>query len=347
MTTWIITGGAGFIGANLCHYLCRVRPDVRLVVVDRLTYCANVGAIRPLIDAGRVELVIADVADREAMDDVFVRVLPDGVFHLAAESHVDRSISGPDAFMHANIQGTFVLLECARRRWLEQGRAGRFLHVSTDEVFGDLGPDDPPFDEETPYRPSSPYSASKAASDHLVHAWHHTWGLDAVITNCSNNFGPWQFPEKLIPVIIRNVRDERPLPVYGDGSNVRDWLFVEDHCAALLAAFERGVAGRSYTIGTRNEWRNLDLVHLLCDLVDDHLGRPRTSRSLIRFVTDRPGHDRRYAINPARARQELGWSSAHTFEEAMRLTVSWYLDNLDTAWQAAPEGAAGRTTGAP
>ena len=329
--TWLITGGAGFIGSNLVHLLAEKRPEVRLIVIDKLSYAGNRRYIEDVIDDERVVFEQLDIADEAAIESVFIRYQPSGVFHLAAESHVDRSITGPRPFIDSNIVGTFVLLEAARRHWLEKSREGRFLHVSTDEVYGDLGPEDPAFTEETPYRPSSPYSASKAASDHLATAWHRTYGLDVVITNCSNNFGPYQYPEKLIPVIIRNIRDRKPLPLYGDGSNVRDWLYVVDHAEALLTAFEKGVSGRNYNIGTQNEWQNKPLVELLCDLVDERLGT-KNSRELIEFVRDRPGHDRRYAIDPTRTRDELGWRPRFEFEDAMRHTVAWYLENLERIW---------------
>lgn len=332
ITTWLITGGAGFIGSNLVHLLAETRPEVRLIVIDKLSYAGNRRYIEDVIDDERVIFEQLDIADEAAMESVFARYQPVGVFHLAAESHVDRSITGPRPFIDSNIIGTYVLLEAARRHWLEKGREGRFLHVSTDEVYGDLGPNDPAFTEETPYRPSSPYSASKAASDHLATAWHRTYGLDVVITNCSNNFGPYQYPEKLIPVIIRNIRDRQPLPLYGDGSNVRDWLYVVDHAEALLMAFEKGVSGRNYNIGTQNEWQNKPLVELLCDLVDAQLGT-ENSRDLIEFVRDRPGHDRRYAIDPTRTRAELGWRPRFEFEDAMRHTVAWYLENLERIWR--------------
>lgn len=331
--TWLVTGGAGFIGANLVHLLRRERPDVRVVVIDKLTYAGNRRYLEDVLDGERVILEQVDVADEAEVERVFATYQPCGVFHLAAESHVDRSIDGPRPFIDSNIIGTYVLLEAARRHWLEAGREGRFLHVSTDEVYGDLGPNDPAFTEDTPYKPSSPYSASKAASDHLATAWQRTYGLDVVITNCSNNFGPYQYPEKLIPVIIRNIRDRKPLPLYGDGSNVRDWLFVVDHAEALLTAFEKGVSGRNYNIGTQNEWQNKPLVELICDIVDRQLGTTN-SRSLIEFVKDRPGHDRRYAIDPTRTQAELGWRPRFDFEEAMELTVAWYLKNLPTMWDA-------------
>lgn len=331
MSTWLITGGAGFIGANLAHLIHRIRPDIRLVIVDKLTYAGNRRYIRHLIDNERVILEIVDIANEPAIERIFTEYEPTGVFHLAAESHVDRSISGPRPFINTNIMGTFVLLEAARKFWVNRGIDGRFLHVSTDEVYGDLGPDDPAFTETTAYKPSSPYSASKAASDHLAAAWHRTYGLDVVITNCSNNFGPYQFPEKLIPLIIRNIRDGKPLPIYGDGSNVRDWLYVEDHACALLTAFEKGTPGGSYNIGTQNELTNLELVHLLCDITDKLRGTDN-ARELITFVEDRAGHDRRYAIDPTHTKNALGWTPAHSFEEALTSTVSWYLENLQPMW---------------
>lgn len=327
---YLVTGGAGFIGANLVHELVASRPDARLTIVDKLTYAGNKAYLEDVLKLDHVELVQADIADMEAMDTLFAQSDLTGVYHLAAESHVDRSISGPGVFIQTNIVGTYVLLECARQHWAEG--QGRFLHVSTDEVFGSLGKDGA-FSETTPYDPSSPYSASKASSDHLVRAYHRTFGLDVVLTNCSNNYGPYQYPEKLIPVMIRNIRDKKPLPVYGDGLNVRDWLYVKDHCHALIAAFERGQSGRSYNIGTQNEWTNLELVQRLCDLVDASLGRDASSRDLISFVTDRPGHDRRYAIDPTRIRDELGWTPQYPFDEALEQTVQWYLEHLESLWQ--------------
>ncbi|MHC4391912.1 MAG: dTDP-glucose 4,6-dehydratase, partial [Planctomycetota bacterium] len=293
----LLTGGAGFIGTNLTYrLLADCGDEIELTIVDKLTYAGNKRGLERALQDPRVRFVQSDIADGPAMRALFAEVRPTGVLHLAAESHVDRSITGPAPFIDSNIVGTFTLLECARALWCSpvEGNPGagdppgRFLHVSTDEVYGDLGPSDPAFTEETPYRPSSPYSASKAASDHLVRAYARTYGLDVVITNCSNNFGPYQHPEKLIPTMIRSIRDRAPLPVYGDGMNVRDWLYVEDHCEALWLAFQRGSTGRSYNIGTENEWANLDLVKLLCDTADDILGRPPgSSRELIAFVTDR------------------------------------------------------------
>jgi dTDP-glucose 4,6-dehydratase len=322
---YLVTGGAGFIGANLVRHLSAVEPEAAILVVDKLTYAGN----RAYLDGLDVGFAEIDIADAEALEAAWQDFAPTGVYHLAAESHVDRSISGPEPFVTSNVLGTFRLLECARRFWKEG--EGRFLHVSTDEVYGSLGPEGA-FTETTPYDPSSPYSASKAASDHFARAYHRTYGVDVVITNCSNNYGPYQYPEKLIPVMIRNIRDHEPLPVYGDGKNVRDWLYVEDHCRALRTVMDSGASGRSYNIGTTNEWANIDLVELLCDLVDDALGRERASRSLISFVTDRPGHDRRYAIDPTRIRDELGWRPVHEFEAAMAHTVRWYLESFGPIW---------------
>lgn len=332
MEHYIITGGAGFIGANLVHHLVKHSPAAKLTIVDKLTYAGNLDYIRGPLKLDRVDFVQADIADMSAMRELFGRIKPTGVYHLAAESHVDRSIEGPGVFVMSNIVGTYTLLECARELWQNSANPGRFLHISTDEVFGSLG-DEGAFHEETPYDPSSPYSASKAGSDHLARAYNRTYGLDVIITNCSNNYGPYQYPEKLIPVIIRNIRDGKPLPVYGDGLNVRDWLYVEDHCRALRMAFEHGQSGRSYNVGTQNEWSNIALVRLLCDLVDEALGRDASSQELISFVTDRPGHDRRYAIDPTRIKDELGWSPQYPFEEAIALTVRWYLDHFGPMWK--------------
>lgn len=331
MEHYLITGGAGFIGANLVHQLAAHAPQARITIVDKLTYAGNLNYIQGPLEQARIDFVQADIADMAAMRDLFTRCKPTAVFHLAAESHVDRSIEGPGVFIQSNIVGTYTLLECARALWSDAAHKGRFLHVSTDEVFGSLGPEGA-FDEQTPYDPSSPYSASKAGSDHIARAYHRTYGLDVVITNCSNNYGPYQYPEKLIPVIIRNIRDHKQLPVYGDGKNVRDWLYVKDHCSALIMAMEHGQSGRSYNVGTQNEWSNIDLVRLLCDKVDEALGRDSSSQSLITFVQDRPGHDQRYAIDPTRIRQELGWTPSYAFDEAISATVQWYLQHLSSMW---------------
>lgn len=331
--TILVTGGAGFIGSNLVHHLHQVRSTWKLIVVDSLTYAGNRAYIEDIIDGESVVFEQVDIADADEVERLFSTYAPTGVMHLAAESHVDRSITGPRPFIMSNIVGTFELIDAARRHWLEGDGDGRFLHVSTDEVYGDLGPEDPAFTEDTPYAPSSPYSASKASADHLVRAYVRTFGLDAVVTNCSNNYGPYQYPEKLIPVVIRNLRDRKELPVYGDGSNIRDWLYVEDHCEALLTAFEKGQTGENYNIGTQNEWSNIDLVRLLCDVFDELRGNaPGESQKLITFVTDRAGHDRRYAIDPTKTKRELQWQPRYEFRESIKTTVAWYLDQLGPLW---------------
>jgi dTDP-glucose 4,6-dehydratase len=332
----LITGGAGFIAGNLVHHWVASHPGDRVVVLDALTYAGNQATIAPLVDAGRITFVHGDIADRPLVDAVLAQHGITHVAHLAAESHVDRSISGPGAFLATNVQGTFTLLEAFRARWQEQGApdAWRFLHVSTDEVFGSLGPSDPPFNEATAYDPRSPYSASKASSDHLARAWHHTYGLPVLVSNCSNNYGPYHFPEKLIPLTLINILLGRPIPVYGDGANVRDWLFVEDHCRALERILLVGSPGSTYCIGGNNEVANLDLVHQLCDLMDELAPElpQRPSRELIRFVADRPGHDRRYAIDASHIRNELGWEPQVSVAEGLRRTVAWYLANRSW-WQ--------------
>ncbi|GLH70648.1 dTDP-glucose 4,6-dehydratase [Geothrix rubra] len=319
--TILITGGAGFIGSNLVHRWHRTHPQDRIVVLDKLTYAAD----RTQIDGLEgVELVVGDVQNLELARHLIERHGIRKVFHLAAESHVDRSITGPAAFIQTNVLGTFAMLEAARQAWAGQ-KDGRFLHISTDEVYGSLG-ETGKFHEAMAYAPNSPYSASKAGSDHLVRAYHHTYGLNTVTTNCSNNYGPRQHPEKLIPLAISRMAKGEPIPVYGDGQNVRDWLYVEDHCAALELVMEKGVAGETYCVGGDNEWKNLDLLHLLCDTVDTHLGRPEgTSRKLLTFVKDRAGHDRRYAIDATRIQAMLGWKPDITFPEGLQNTVRWYL----------------------
>jgi dTDP-glucose 4,6-dehydratase len=330
MQTWLITGGAGFIGANFVR-LARARPQTRLLVLDALTYAGDPTRLEGCLAPPEAELVRGDIRDAGLVEKLFRERSVTHVVHFAAESHVDRSILGPQAFIQTNIEGTFTLLEAARQHWKEP--SGKlFLHVSTDEVFGSLGPQDPPFHEETPYHPSSPYSASKAASDHLVRAWHHTYGLPMAISNCSNNYGPWQFPEKLIPLIILNALEGKDLPVYGDGMQVRDWLHVEDHCEALLAILERGVSGRTYTIGGHDERPNLEIIKRVCDAVDALTGKPPgQSQRLIRHVTDRPGHDRRYAIDASRIRNELGWQPRHQLETALPELVRWYVEHKSWA----------------
>jgi dTDP-glucose 4,6-dehydratase len=330
--TLLITGGAGFIGSAVVR---RAIADGHAVVnLDALTYAACLANVASVEKNSRYTFVEADIRDRAALDRVFATHAPDAVMHLAAESHVDRSIDGPGDFIETNITGTFNLLEAARKYWTEQGRpAGfRFHHISTDEVFGSLGPTGQ-FTETTPYDPRSPYSASKAASDHLVRAWHETYGLPVVLTNCSNNYGPFHFPEKLIPVVILNALAGQPIPVYGAGENVRDWLYVEDHAEALLTVLQKGQPGRSYNIGGENEARNIDIVQMICAILDTK--RPKNSpyAEQITFVTDRPGHDMRYAIDPRRIATELGWRPSVTLEEGLEKTVQWYLDNEDW-WRA-------------
>ncbi len=327
----LVTGGAGFIGCNLVRHLLAHDPHLQIINIDALTYAGSRENLRDIEaqHAGRHHFIQADICDVAAMNALFVREPIDTVIHLAAESHVDRSISGPEAFLRTNVMGTYVLLQAARAVWKDRSGT-RFHHVSTDEVYGSLGVAGL-FTEATPYDPSSPYSASKAASDHLVRAWHRTYGLNVTISNCSNNYGPFQFPEKLLPLMISNALEGKPLPVYGDGKNVRDWLFVQDHCAAIETIVRRGTSGRTYNVGGHNEWTNLNIVHLLCDTLQEM--RPRTSghyRDLITFVADRPGHDRRYAIDAGRIAAELGWKPEHTFPTGLAKTIRWYLAN--TAW---------------
>lgn len=334
--TLLVTGGAGFIGS--CVVLKALADtDWQVVNVDKLTYSGNIHSLDSVKDSSRYRFFQADVADARAMNDIFAVVKPDAVMHLAAESHVDRSIDGPEAFVDTNIKGTFVMLEAARRRYKElaaenesKARDFRFLHISTDEVFGDLSDSAPDayFSETTPYAPSSPYSASKAASDHLVRAWQRTYGLPALITNCSNNYGPRQFPEKLIPLTILNALAGKPLPVYGVGAQIRDWLYVEDHAEALLLAISQGRPGETYTVGGHCEKRNIDVVRAVCALLDE--SRPRDKGNydeLITFVRDRPGHDGRYAIDAGKIARELGWKPKEDFASGMAKTVQWYLNN--------------------
>jgi len=329
--TIIVTGGAGFIGSNFILQSIE-RDSTSIVNLDKLTYAGNLRNLEAVANERRYEFVHGDIADRTLVRRLLERRKPRAIVHFAAESHVDRSIRGPDDFIRTNVDGTFALLEEVRAYWgnlAGQERIDfRFLHVSTDEVYGSLGPEDPPFSETTPYSPNSPYAASKAASDHFVRAYHHTYGLPVLTTNCSNNYGRFQFPEKLIPLMILNARDGKPLPVYGDGQNVRDWLYVEDHCEAIAAVLARGTVGQTYNIGGWNERRNIDIVETVCDLVDEiavPLGAPR--RTLITFVKDRPGHDRRYAMDATKIERELGWRPRETFESGIRKTVRWYLEN--------------------
>jgi len=325
----LITGGAGFIGSNLIHHVI-ARPEVaRLVNLDCLTYAGRLENLVAVASHPKYVFEKVDLRDKAVVLDVVQRHSITHVMHLAAESHVDRSITGPGDFVHTNVVGTFNLLEACRAAWQNADSSRRFLHVSTDEVYGSLGPTGL-FTETTPYAPNSPYSASKASSDMLVRAYHHTYGLPTVITNCSNNYGPYQFPEKLIPVVIQSVLERKPVPVYGDGMNVRDWLYVRDHAEALWLVLTRGRVGDTYNVGGRNEWANLHIVQLICDLIDELAPqRGGNSRTLITFVKDRPGHDRRYAIDATKMEQELGWLPAHKFEQGIRETVRWYLDNQE------------------
>ena len=330
---WIVTGGAGFIGSNFVRRV-RTTHRARIVTFDLLTYAGNIANLDDLKNDPDHHFVQGDIRDRRAVADLFSRFSPSGLVHFAAESHVDRSIENPEAFIETNVTGTFVLLDEALRYVKRPGadRGFRFLHVSTDEVYGSLSPDDPPFTERTPYAPNSPYAASKAASDHLARAYVHTYGLPLVTTNCSNNYGPWQFPEKLIPTVILSALEGRPIPVYGDGRNIRDWIFVEDHCDGVVAAFERGKVGETYALGAGNPRTNREVISAIVDILDRIHPSPdgASYRKLITRVPDRPGHDFRYEIDASKARTELSWKPAHTFSQALEKTVRWYLENR--AW---------------
>ena len=342
MPTWIVTGGAGFIGSNFVR-LALAETDARIVVADQLTYAGNLESLRAAAEHPRFAFARLDIADRAAVEALFAAQRPDAVLNFAAETHVDRSIDGPRVFLHTNVVGTLELLEASRTLLAglapAQRERFRFLHVSTDEVFGSLGPEGL-FSETTPYSPRSPYSASKAGADHLVRAWHDTYGLPTLLTNCSNNYGPYQFPEKLIPLMILTALEGKPLPIYGDGGNVRDWLHVEDHCRAILRVLEAGRPGQSYNVGGRSERTNLQVVDRICALLDElrpaaanpalRAAGARSYAELKQFVADRPGHDRRYAIDDRKLRGELGWAPRYDFDAGMRATVAWYLANL--AW---------------
>ncbi len=330
----LVTGGCGFIGSNFVRLLLRALPESRVVNLDKLTYAGNPASLKDVERDPRYKFVQGDICDQDLVAKLFADEQISTVVHFAAESHVDRSISGPAEFIRTNITGTFTLLEAARASWLNHEspathHPSRFLHVSTDEVYGSLG-DTGLFTETTPYDPRSPYSASKASSDHLVSAYHHTYGLPTLMTNCSNNYGPYHFPEKLIPLIINNALGGKDLPVYGDGKNVRDWLYVLDHCAAILTVLQKGEVGQTYNVGGNNEKQNIEIVQTVCDILDQKVGllpsgQPR--RSLIKFVKDRPGHDRRYAIDASKIKNELGWEPSVTFEEGILKTIDWYLEN--------------------
>ena len=332
----VITGGAGFIGSNFVHHWCENYPEDRVIVLDALTYAGNLHNLATLKDRKNFRFLQGDICDRALVDQLFAGENIDTVAHFAAESHVDRSILGPGAFVQTNVVGTFTLLESFRQHWLSNHQPDnyRFLHVSTDEVYGSLGLDDPAFTETTPYAPNSPYSASKAGSDHLARAYFHTYGMPTIITNCSNNYGSYHFPEKLIPLMCINILLGKPLPVYGDGQNVRDWLYVRDHCQALDTVIHKGKAGETYNIGGNNEVKNIDLVRMLCDLMDELAPDlpVKPAQNLITFVKDRPGHDRRYAIDASKIRTELGWQPQETVEGGLRKTIQWYLDHRDW-WQ--------------
>lgn len=334
----LVTGGCGFIGSNFVRFALQRLPEARIVNLDKLTYAGNPANLHEVENNPRYQFVHGDICDQVLLDKLFVEERIDTVVHFAAESHVDRSIEGPAAFIQTNILGTFCLLETARKFWLSSSRPAvpspRFLHVSTDEVFGSLG-ETGLFTEKTPYDPRSPYSASKASSDHLVSAYHHTYGLPTLMTNCSNNYGPYHFPEKLIPLIINNAWNGQDLPVYGDGRNVRDWLYVVDHCEAILTVLQNGRVGETYNVGGNCEKQNIEVVRTICDILDEKvapLATGQARRSLIKFVKDRAGHDRRYAIDASKLKNELGWEPRVGFDDGLRMTIDWYLNN--TAWIA-------------
>jgi dTDP-glucose 4,6-dehydratase len=356
MRKLLVTGGAGFIGSNFVHHWLSSHADTHVTVLDALTYAGNRASLAAADADPRFRFVHGDIGTPGLAVSLLREHQINTVVHFAAESHVDRSITGPDAFVTTNVLGTHELLKAARTVWLQEKAVEgpvRFHHVSTDEVYGTLAPDDPAFHEQTPYAPNSPYAATKAASDHLVRAYHHTFGLPVTTTNCSNNYGPFHFPEKLIPLVIVNILDGKPLPVYGDGKQVRDWLFVRDHARAIEAVLERGRVGEVYNVGGHNEWANIDIVRLVCQLVDAHMAtdpalraqypqcpgaRGVAAQTLITHVTDRPGHDRRYAINAAKMQSELGFVPSYTFEQGIQETIQWFLTH-DTWWRAIQDGS--------
>ncbi len=329
MKNVLVTGGAGFIGANFVHYLLKAEPDVHIVNLDVLTYAGSLENLKNLPDPSRHTFVEGDICDAELINRIMREHNIDTIVHFAAESHVDRSILGPAPFIHTNVVGTFTLLEAAKQAWGDERSGKRFHHVSTDEVFGSLSPDDPAFQEITPYDPRSPYSASKASSDHLVRAYFHTYDLPITITNCSNNYGPYQFPEKLIPLVILNALQNKSLPIYGDGKQIRDWLYVEDHCEAIYRVLLDGKLGETYNVGGGNQPYNIDLVNEICAVLDELQPASVSYATLITHVTDRPGHDRRYAMDISKIKSELGWQPKYDIESGLHETVEWYLANLD------------------
>ena len=332
----LVTGGAGFIGSNFVRYLLAADSTVRIINLDLLTYAGSLENLRSLPSPERHAFVKGDICDGGLVNGLLREHQIDTIVHFAAESHVDRSISGPGEFIRTNVQGTYVLLEAARHYWLGEQELGReavaasrrFHHISTDEVYGTLGPEDAAFTEETAYAPNSPYSSSKAASDHLVRAWFHTYGLPVMTTNCSNNYGPYQHAEKFIPTVIRSCLEGKPIPVYGDGSNIRDWLYVEDHCRGIERVLHEGRLGETYNIGGHNEWKNIDIVRVICKLLDERMPKNAPYDQLISFVNDRPGHDWRYAIDARRMQEELGWTPSHEFETGIERTLNWYLEQM-------------------
>ena len=334
----LVTGGAGFIGSNFIRYWMQSHPEDRVINLDALTYAGNPENLKDVEDSPNYRFVHGSICGADLVNKLFEEEQIDTVVNFAAESHVDRSILGPEAFIQTNVNGTFTLLEAARNCWDNDNSSCRFLHVSTDEVYGSLGPDDPAFTETTPYAPNSPYSASKASSDHLVRAYFHTYGLPVLTTNCSNNYGPYQFPEKLIPHIILRALEGKSLPVYGNGKNIRDWLHVEDHCRGIDAVIQDGVVGETYSIGGCNEWTNIDIVKLVCQHLDILRPGENPKSGLISYVKDRLGHDRRYAINAGKMKRELGWVPLFTFEDGIEKTVQWYLSNQEW-WERVRDGA--------
>lgn len=352
----LVTGGAGFIGANFVHYWLANYPNDRVIALDALTYAGNKENLTIVEGNKNFSFVHGDILDQPLIEQLLREEGVDTLVHFAAESHVDRSILGPDAFLETNIDGTHSLLKAAKKVWLDEGvlpENHRFHHVSTDEVYGTLGPNDPPFSEDTPYAPNSPYAASKAASDHIVRSYHHTYGLQVTTSNCSNNYGPYHFPEKLIPLVITNILENKALPIYGDGQQIRDWLYVEDHARGIDLVINKGVVGDTYNIGGINEWANIDIVNLICELMDEAFTKDKSlceqypnataainsqSVSLITYVNDRPGHDRRYAINPTKANDILGYQPQESFETGIRKTLNWYLNNASW-WTRVMDGS--------